>query len=351
MAECKVEIDTSGNVKVSWTALPYQIEVARREKTPGGPGPAGAAIGGLLTTKGDVVSHNGSAAVRVGVGTNGQVLMADSAQTAGVKWADAPGGVSLCSATGTTSLSCTPSPTLATCGTGTTLVVVPASTITGAVTLTATGCTSSLTVTRGPTGLVSGEWRAGRPYLVTRDASGWNYIGDDSVPGGTGTLTKSYSVNPPTWDVTTGVFPQYNGATDFPRCAPSTILYSNSAFTAAATTATVALATMPAGAIITGTDVKHSAQFSDGAGSITDVSVSIGSAGGGATFYDSARSIGEVTAAGNTALYTATMFKRYTAASEALNAVFTATGANFGNGSATSLTGGSVTIRYCYVNP
>lgn len=45
-----------------------------------------------LTTKGDVLVHNGSSLIRVGVGTNDQILTADSTQSAGVKWADASGG-------------------------------------------------------------------------------------------------------------------------------------------------------------------------------------------------------------------------------------------------------------------
>lgn len=44
------------------------------------------------TTKGDVIAFDGSDWVRVGVGSNDQVLTADSAQTAGVKWATASGG-------------------------------------------------------------------------------------------------------------------------------------------------------------------------------------------------------------------------------------------------------------------
>ena len=43
----------------------------------------------LLTTKGDIIVATGDATlVRQGVGTNNQVLMADSAQADGVKWAD-----------------------------------------------------------------------------------------------------------------------------------------------------------------------------------------------------------------------------------------------------------------------
>lgn len=45
-----------------------------------------------LTTKGDVFTHNGSADSRLGVGTDGQVLTADSAQALGIKWATPAGG-------------------------------------------------------------------------------------------------------------------------------------------------------------------------------------------------------------------------------------------------------------------
>lgn len=44
------------------------------------------ALASTLTTKGDVLAHTGSAHTRVGVGTNGQVLIADSAQASGLKW-------------------------------------------------------------------------------------------------------------------------------------------------------------------------------------------------------------------------------------------------------------------------
>jgi len=44
------------------------------------------------TTKGDVIVSNGSDNVRVAVGTNDQVLTADSSEASGVKWADAGGG-------------------------------------------------------------------------------------------------------------------------------------------------------------------------------------------------------------------------------------------------------------------
>jgi len=47
---------------------------------------------GLQTTKGDVIGY-GSAPARLGVGADGQVLMADSSQTLGIRWAQGPSAV------------------------------------------------------------------------------------------------------------------------------------------------------------------------------------------------------------------------------------------------------------------
>lgn len=62
------------------------------------------------TTKGDLVVFTGTTWMRLGVGTNGQCLVADSAQTGGIKWASCGGGgggsMSLTCGTG---LSCSPS--------------------------------------------------------------------------------------------------------------------------------------------------------------------------------------------------------------------------------------------------
>jgi len=48
-----------------------------------------------LTTKGDLIAHNGTDNVRVAVGTNGYVLTADSTAASGVAWAAAGGGSAL----------------------------------------------------------------------------------------------------------------------------------------------------------------------------------------------------------------------------------------------------------------
>lgn len=53
-----------------------------------------AGVPDIFTTKGDLVVASGAdAAGRLGVGTNGQLLTADSGETLGVKWADAPSGL------------------------------------------------------------------------------------------------------------------------------------------------------------------------------------------------------------------------------------------------------------------
>lgn len=44
------------------------------------------------TTKGDIIAHDGTDNLRLPVGTNNQVLMADSTQATGIKWADSGSG-------------------------------------------------------------------------------------------------------------------------------------------------------------------------------------------------------------------------------------------------------------------
>lgn len=48
-----------------------------------------------LTTKGDLIAHNGTNDVRLAVGTNGYVLTADSTAASGVAWAAATGGATV----------------------------------------------------------------------------------------------------------------------------------------------------------------------------------------------------------------------------------------------------------------
>ena len=56
------------------------------EGVQGPTGPAGASATTVVTTKGDLLTYSTTAA-RLGVGSNGTVLTADSAEATGVKWA------------------------------------------------------------------------------------------------------------------------------------------------------------------------------------------------------------------------------------------------------------------------
>jgi len=61
-------------------------EVVAGDGVAGAQGPAGADGSAPLTTKGDLLSRTSSAVARLGVGSNGTVLTADSAETTGLKW-------------------------------------------------------------------------------------------------------------------------------------------------------------------------------------------------------------------------------------------------------------------------
>jgi hypothetical protein len=51
-----------------------------------------AALQAITTTKGDIPTHNGTAATKLAVGANGYVLTADSTEPTGIKWAAPTGG-------------------------------------------------------------------------------------------------------------------------------------------------------------------------------------------------------------------------------------------------------------------
>lgn len=102
---------SNGAVSVDLTTLSGTVPIAN-----GGTGQSSQTAGfdalDPLTTKGDLIVHNGTNSIRVGVGTNNYVLTADSAQASGVKWAAVTSGtnaiVSLSTVTPVTVLSATP---------------------------------------------------------------------------------------------------------------------------------------------------------------------------------------------------------------------------------------------------
>ncbi len=91
----KLVIDAAARLALTpWKGqVVCQLDTATLYKCTNDVGPVWDIVGGgtiPLTTKGDLLTYD-TAATRLGVGTNGQVLTADSTQSLGVKWASAPG--------------------------------------------------------------------------------------------------------------------------------------------------------------------------------------------------------------------------------------------------------------------
>jgi hypothetical protein len=133
-----------------------------------------------------------------------------------------------------------------------------------------------------------------------------------------------------------------------PACKTYTVAYSNAAFLAAATTADVTLFALPAKGKLTGVTIKHSAQYTDGAGAMTEVSASVGD-GTSHTAYSAAQNIGEATAVAATTFTDTAQFKSTTMDASNVVAHFTGTGRNFGDGGSTFLTAGSANFSVCWV--
>ncbi len=133
-----------------------------------------------------------------------------------------------------------------------------------------------------------------------------------------------------------------------PTCSTYTVDYTDPVFIAASTTADVNLFTLGQYQKIMGVTVKHSNIFGDGAGAITDVSVSLGVAGS-VTFFTAVNSIGEATPVADAAYQDTAMFKSSTmaAAGASVLAHFIATGGNFGDGAVTNLTEGNLSVWVC----
>lgn len=189
---------------------------------------------------------------------------------------------------------------------------------------------AAVTVAQGGTGITSGT-SGGVPYYSasgTIASSAALAAGKPVLGGGAGTAPYT----------TTAV----------PVCATYTVAYNNAAFIAGAAAVSVTLAALPARAKVTGVNIKHSAQYTDGAGAMSEVTVSLGD-GSNHTAYSAAQGIGEATAVADTTFTDTAQFKSTTMASSNLIARFLSTGRDFGTGAATYLTAGSVAIAVCTV--
>jgi hypothetical protein len=120
--------------------------------------------------------------------------------------------------------------------------------------------------------------------------------------------------------------------------------YTNAAFLAAASSVPVTLFALPARGKLIGVNLKHTVAFAGTAVTSTVVSV-----GDGNTPYNQYGSQFDIfQAVSNTAFQDSAQFKSTTMAASNVVAYFTAN-TNFGNGSATVLTAGSVAASACWV--
>lgn len=111
-----------------------------------------------LTTKGDLIVHNGTNNVRIGVGSNNTVLTADSTQSTGVKWATATASVSYTTVSQSTTYTATNNDDfiIATGSSNFTITLYAASTGTKPVTIKNAG-TATITVARAGSDLIDNE--------------------------------------------------------------------------------------------------------------------------------------------------------------------------------------------------
>ena len=87
------ELFTSGNKTWQYVAADSRWDLTGGLVGPTGPtgpqgpqGPQGSPDSGVLTTKGDLLTRTSSALTRLSAGSNGDVLVADSNATEGLRW-------------------------------------------------------------------------------------------------------------------------------------------------------------------------------------------------------------------------------------------------------------------------
>jgi hypothetical protein len=142
----------------------------------------------IVTTKGDLIGATASATpARLGVGTNGQVLTADSTAATGIKWAAAAGGGKVLQVVNATYSTATTSSTNTFVDTGLTATITPSSATSKVlvfVNQTGLGKATNdafiaLRLLRGATALASFELAAGYTTTTTPNfigGSGINYL-------------------------------------------------------------------------------------------------------------------------------------------------------------------------------
>lgn len=283
------------------------------------------------TTKGDLAVYNGSAFVRFGAGANGKAVISDSTSATGLNWGSIP--VASTDLSDAASLVYTADSRLTDARTPTSHASSHAAVGGDPLTLgesQITGLTTDLAAR------VSGASSLTTANAIPKvESSG--ILGESSISdNGTDTVTvsgRAVSVSPalPTGAVAASGQLEY--------WVKYTIPYTDSIFVAASTSATKTVLAVPAGGCITGVRVKHSTAFA-GTG-ITALTLS-GGDGTTANVYWPAYDL-MATVADTTQWLDGGCFSS-SAAAHSIVLTFTATGANFGDGSATALTAGGVDV-------
>jgi hypothetical protein len=194
-ATLTVTVDLVGG---SGTLNDWSIGIAGER---GATGSTGAAIGALLTAKGELATHDGGAAAALAVGTDGQVLGAASGEATGLKWVNkiisAIGGANVATGEATSSTSYTnlstsgPAVTLAT---GTAVILF----LSAVIYKTGTGATARSSVeVSGATTIAASDANgiSGVEALTVSDVSMARVLYLTGLTPGSNTFTLKYRVD------------------------------------------------------------------------------------------------------------------------------------------------------------
>ena len=255
-----------------------------------------------ITTKGDIiVGNNNNIAVRLGVGADGALLQANSANTSGVIWGPAN--------------------------------LTNANSVVGI-----------LPITGGGTGAnaKNAAFDALSPATTAGDLITRNSATGVRLPAGANTqvlTANSANASGLAWQNQAVVVTAY------------TVSFNNNAFTTSSNNAQFTLFVLGQFQKLNGVTVKPGNLFLNPANSITDVTFQLGTPGGNANFYTAAFSVGNNGAVGNGNFQDTALFKSANmGGATAVLATFLAANNNFGNGTATVLTGGNLTIWVSVTN-
>jgi len=244
-----------------------------------------------LTTKGDLITANATnVPVRLPIGSNNQMLIADGSNTSGVRWGNAN--------------------------------------------LADSGFTGVLPSSRGGTG-------------GNNNAQGFDLLAPTTTNGDMILRVGGTNARLAIGANNTILTANNNNAvwqTPWYQVIKTSISYNNNAFAANSASVDIALFTLGQYQKVAGVTVKAGNLFLNTGNSITDVSVSVGT-GSNAVLFSANHAVGNSGNIGNSNFQDTPTFKSANmGANDAVLARFVATGANFGNGANTVLISGNLDI-------